>query len=193
MRHSKRIAFALIALALPCLVFASDKSDATDLMNRAEKSSKVLEVSVRNFGDKNDLAAFDSGLATIRQGKVKLAQSKFLDAKALFEQYQKTEFDIYGSLAAKYIQRTQDMIDKIAEELADFVSNPDVLKGFTDAAENLNTAKTNIVSKQYLSVIGSCRAAKKLVLALYPLVKKEMPAEYARDAADDGAQIYQGS
>lgn len=191
MKHSKRIAIALIALTVPFMALASDKSDATDLMNRADKSSKVLEVPVKNYGDKNDLAAFDSGLATIRQGKVKLAQSKFLEAKALFEQYQKAEFDLYGSLAAKYIQRTQDMIDKIAEELADYVSNPDVLKGFTDAAENLNTAKTNIVSKQYLSVIGSCRAARKLVLGLYPLVKKEMPAEYARDAADDNGQIYQ--
>jgi hypothetical protein len=191
MKHSKRIVVAIVVLLFPFMALASDKSDATDLMNKTEKSSKVLEVSVKNFGDKDDLAAFDKALATIRQGKVKLAQSKFLDAKALFEQYQKAEFDLYGSLAAKYIQRTQEMIDKIAEELGDYVNQPDVLKGFSDASENLNNAKTNIVTKQYLSVITSCRLAKKYVLGCYGIVKKEIPADYKRDVADNNGQIFQ--
>ncbi len=190
MNHSRAVVSALLVLVSPFILLASDKSDATDLMNKSEAGAKVVEVPVRNFGDKADIASFENGLAVIKQGKVKLAQSKFLEAKAKFEEYQKIEYELYGSLSPKYMQRTQELIDKIAEELADFVSDAAVLKGFTDAAENLATAKLRYSTKQYPAVIQSSRIARKTVINCYALVKKDVPAEYKKDLEDANGRIF---
>jgi hypothetical protein len=190
MKHYRIIVSAFLLFISPFMILASDKSDATDLMNKSEASAKVVEIPIRNFGDKADIASFENGLAVIKQGKVKLAQSKFLEAKARFEEYQKIEYELYGSLSPKYMQRAQELIDKIAEELADFVSDAAVLKGFTDAAENLETAKLRYTSKQYPAVIQSSRIAKKLVINCYALVKKDVPAEYTKDLEDVNGKIH---
>jgi hypothetical protein len=190
MTLSRIFVSAAVVLVVCLPVFGSDRSDAEDLMNKSDKSSKIAEIAVRNFGDKDEIAAFDNGLATIRLGKVKLAQSKFLEAKAKFEEYQKVEFELYGKLASKYLARTQELIDTIAEDLVDFVNRPEVLKNFTDASDNLGTAKVNNTTKAYISVIQSCRIAKKLVLGNYALAKKDLPAEYRKDLEDSGGKIY---
>ena len=190
MKHSRMIVSVFLVILSPFIIQASDKSDATDLMNKSEISAKVVEIPVRSFGDKADIASFENGLAVIKQGKVKLAQSKFLEAKAKFEEYQKLEYELYGSLSPKYMQRAQELIDKIAEELADYVSDAAVLKGFTDAAENLATAKLRYTSKQYPAVIQSSRIAKKLVINCYALVKKDVPAEYKKDLEDANGKIF---
>ncbi len=186
------ISVAIIFLFSPFVGFSSDRSDATDLMNKCDNSSKSLEIAIRNFGDKNDTASFENGLNTIKQGKVKLAQSKFLEAKAKFEEYQKAEYDLYGSLSPKYIQRTQEIIDKIAEDLVDFVNQPEVLKNFTDSAQNLDIAKLRYSSKAYPAVIQSCRIAKNLVINCYVIAKKDIPAEYKKDLEDSSNKIFQG-
>ncbi len=190
MIRRKKIVMAA-ALVLACsAAFGSDRSDAEDLMNKCDKSSRIAEIAIRNFGSKDEITAFEAALAAVKQGKVKLAQSKFLEAKGKFEEYVKVEFELYGKLASRYIDRTQAMIDATAETLVDFVNRPEVLKNFTDAAENLNTARVNVTTKAYTSVIQSCRAAKKLILANFALAKIELPKEYARDAEDNGGKIY---
>jgi hypothetical protein len=192
MMSSKKVVGAILILLAPCLVHASDRSDAVDLMNACERSSKTTEIAVRNFGDKNDDAAFDACMNTIKQGKVKLAQSKFLDAKAQFQAYQKAEFDLYGSLAQKYLQRTQEMIDKIAIEFADYVNQPDVLKNLNDASSTLDSAKANYGTRTYMIVIQLCRQAKNQLLNCYGLIKKDIPNEYKKDYEDYKLQIFQG-
>jgi hypothetical protein len=191
MKYPRIIISAAIIFFSPFVVIASDRSDATDLMNKCDISSKIVEIPIRNFGDKNDIASFENGLNIIKQGKVKLAQSKYLEAKAKFEEYQKAEYDLYGSLSPKYMQRAQELIDTIAEDLVDFVSIPEVLKNFNDAAVNLDTAKLRYSSKQYPAVIQSSRIAKNLVLNCYALSKKDIPAEYKKDLEDIGNKIFQ--
>jgi hypothetical protein len=192
MSNTQKIAGAAFFLLVPFLIHASDRSDAVDLMNACERSAKTTEIAVRNFGDKNDAAAFDACMGTIKQGKVKLAQSKFLDAKAKFQEYQKAEFDLYGSLAQKYMQRTQDMIDKIALEFADYVNQPEVLKNLNDASATLDSAKANYGTRTYMIVIQLCRQAKNQLLNCYGLIKKDIPNEYKKDYQDYKLQIFQG-
>lgn len=183
-------AAVLCLLAAPFAAFASDKSDAEDLMNRCEASSKSAAVPVRNFGDKELIASFEGGLAAIKQGKVKLLQSKYLDAKAKFEEYQKVENDLYAALAPKYLDRAQAIIDKGAEDLVDSAADPAVSKAFSDAARTLDEAKTYLAAKKYLGVIQSCRVAKKQVLAAYDSAKVAIPADYKRDQADSVGKIF---
>ncbi len=192
MTSSRTIIGAVVFLLAPLLIQASDRSDAVDLMNACERSSKTVEIAVKNFGDKNDAAAFESCLNTIKLGKVKLAQSKFLEAKAKFQEYQKAEFDLYGSLAQKYMQRAQEMIDKIALEFADYVNQPDVLKNLNDASSTLDSAKANYGTRTYMVVIQLCRQAKNQLLNCYGLIKKDVPNEYKRDYEDYKLQIFQG-
>ncbi len=192
MKYPKKIVSVVLFFFMPFMIHASDRSDAVDLMNACERSSKTTEIAVRNFGDKNDAAAFEGCLNTIKLGKVKLAQSKFLEAKAKFQEYQKAEFDLYGSLAQKYLQRTQEMIDKIALEFADYVNQPDVLKNLNESASTLDSAKANYGTRTYMVVIQLCRQAKNQLLNCYGLIKKDIPNEYKRDYEDYKLQIFQG-
>jgi hypothetical protein len=181
-----------VLLLTPILLHASDKSDAVDLLNECERTSKTVEIALRNFGDKNDASTFDNGLNAIKQGRVFLALSKFKEAKAKFQEYQKTEFDLYGSLAEKYLQRTQDMIDTLAVEFAEYVNQADVLKNLNDAVATLDSAKANYGTKTYMIVIQLCRQSKNQLLSCYPLVKKTVPDEYKKDLADYELKIYKG-
>jgi hypothetical protein len=174
------------------IIFSSDRTDAVDLMNKCENNVKILEIPVKNFGDKNDLASFDEGLGLIKQGKIKLAQSKFVDAKVKFEEYLKLEYNLYGSLSPKYIQRTQIMIDKISEDLVDFVNQADVLKNFSEASRILDSAKTYLAAKNYSVVFQSCRVAKNFLFNNYNLLKKPVPKEYQKDLDDKNNKIFQG-
>jgi hypothetical protein len=173
------------------LIFSSDRSDAVDLMNKCENNVKILEIPVKNFGDKNDLASYEDGLGLIKQGKVKLAQSKFVEAKAKFDEYLKLEYNLYGVLAPKYIQRTQQMIDKISEDLVDFVNQADVLKNFSESSRILDSAKTYLAAKNYPTVIQSCRVAKNFLFNNYVLLKKPVPKEYQKDLDDKNNKISQ--
>lgn len=180
----------VLFLAVQLAAFASDRTDAEALMNRCDASSKTAAVPVRNFGDKDLIASFENGLAMIKQGKVKLLQSKFLDAKTKFEEYQKLENDLYAALAPLYLDRTQAIIDKAAEDLVDFATKAEVSKAFTDSSRSLDEAKTYQATKKYLAVIQTCRVAKNQVLNAYPQAKIEVPAEYKKDMADSGGKIF---
>jgi hypothetical protein len=186
-----RVLLSTVLFLFPFSMFPSDRSDATDLMNQCDKTAKVLEVAIRNFGNKDEIASFENGLNVIKLGKVKLAQSKFLEAKAKFEEYQKIEYDLYGSMSPRYMQKSQEIIDKISEDLVDFVTQSDVLKNFTDSDQNLTKAKASYNSKNYNAVILSCRLSKYLVINCYVLAKKAIPKEYKKDLEDYYNRIYQ--
>jgi ElaB/YqjD/DUF883 family membrane-anchored ribosome-binding protein len=172
-------------------VFASDRSEALDLMNKCDKESKILEVPVKNFGDEKELAKFADGLSLVKQGKVKQAQSNYLDAKAKFQEYLKYQKEIYETLSAKYIERTKKLVDEIAEDLADFVGEDAVLKSFMTANQNLENAKASFVRKQYENVLAPCRIAKNAIIGVFTMVKKDIPEKYLKDVADFGNKIYE--
>lgn len=179
----------MIAIVACGVLHASDKSDAESLMKKCDQNVKVLEIPVRNFGDPDDLEKFDAAVKAIKLGKVKLAQSKFLDAKAKFAEYLATETEIYKSLSAKYIERTNTIIDTIAEDLADFMDD-DLLKRFSMASQYLETAKEESGKKRYVNSIQPCRLAKQQVIGIYPLVKKDIPPDYAIDRADNENKLF---
>jgi hypothetical protein len=170
-------------------LYSSDRTDAIELMNKCDTEVKALEIPLKNFGDKDDLAKFDAGLSIIKQGRVKLAQSKFIEAKAKFEEYLKFQYDIYGSIAVKYVERTQQVIDKIAEELAEYLNQEDVLKNFNTASQYLESAKLYLTKKQYQNVIPPCRIAKNNVISLYTFLKIKVPEEYQKDQVDINNKI----
>lgn len=189
----KKTALSLSAAILLLAAFAagaSDRSDAEALMNKCESSSKAAAVPVRNFGDKDQIASFEKALDLIKQGKVRLLQSKFLDAKAKFEEYLGAENDIYGSLAPSYLERARRIVDEVAEDLVDFATVPEVLKAFTDASRSLDEAKANLDTRRYLAAIQSCRVSKNHVLKAYALAKKDLPQKYGKDAADSAGKIF---
>jgi hypothetical protein len=190
MRNSKWVAIFIFLSLIPVLLWADDKSDAVNLMNDCERTSKTVEVALRNFGDAKDAAAFDNGLSVIKQGKVMLTLSKFKEARDKFLEYQKMELDLYKSLAIKYVQRTQDMIDTLSPQFADYVNQKDVLQNLNDAVTTLDSAKANFESKTYMNVIKLCRSAKNLLLSCYPLVKKTSPDDYKVDLEDYALRIF---
>ncbi len=183
-------AVVVLVSLFPFLLQADEKSDAVNLMNECERTAKTIEVALRNFGDKNDAAAYDGGLAVIKQGKVMLTLSKFKDARSKFLEYQKMEIDLYKSLAEKYITRTQEMIDTVSPQFADYVTQKDVLQNLNDAVITLDNAKANFESKTYMVVIKLCRTAKNQLLSCYTLIKKTVPDEYKRDLEDYALKIY---
>jgi hypothetical protein len=189
----KKMFLCLIAgfiLLAPAISFASDKSDATDLMTTCERNSKITELPVRNFGDPKDIARFEEGLGIVKQGKAKVAQSRFLEAKTKFEEYLKIEKELYQTLAARYIERTGTIIDKIGEDLADYVNQDAVLKYFSSASQYWENAKAEMAKKMYENVIGPCRVAKNYAIGVYTLLKMDIPPEYKKDIADCNKQLY---
>jgi hypothetical protein len=171
-------------------ISASDRTDALDLKDKSEKGSKQLEIVVKNFGDKADLNEFDKGLNLIKAGNVNILQSNFLEASAKFNEYLKLEYDTYKSLAAKYIQRVEDLIKETSNDLIDSISIDGVQKNFTTSSSHLNNAKSSFNTKHYQDVIMSSRIAKKYLFANYDLADKKLPDKYQKDFADCGNKIF---
>jgi len=190
MKKARVPALALCLLLAPFAAYASDKSDAEALMNTCEASSRSAAVPVRNFGGKDLIASLENGLALIKQGKVKLLQSKYLDAKAKFEEYQKLEGELYAALAPKYLERAQAIIDKAAEDLVDFAAKPEVSKALSESDRSVGEAKIYQDAKKYLAVVQACRVAKNQALSAYAAAKVEMPADCKRDQADASGKIF---
>jgi hypothetical protein len=187
----KKIFFlSMMLLCSMFFLFPSDRSDATDLMNKCDANSKLLELPIRNFGDDKEIAGFENSLNIIKSGKVKLAQSLFVEAKQKFEEYLKSESSLYESLSPKYLKRSQEIIDKISEDLVDYVNQANVLKNFTESSQNLDQAKMYFNNKNYQSVLLSCKISKYLVINCYVLAKKPIPKEYQKDLEDYYNRIY---
>ena len=174
------------------LAAASDRTDALDLMKKCENESLIIEVNIRNFGDDKDSAKFDEGKNLIKMGKVKVAQSNYLDAKTKFNEYFELQYNLYKSLAEKYIKRTEILIDEISMDLADFVSRDDVLKIFEESNNYLKSAKTYMVKKDYEKVLGNCKYSKYKLISIYELVGKKVDKKYLVDLSDYEKKIYDG-
>jgi hypothetical protein len=182
----------LVICLLPAVgLFASEKSEAQALMKQCDDGVKLIEVPLKNFGDSNDLAKFEEGLNIIKLGKAKLAQAKYTDAQDKFKQYLDIQTDLYKSLADKYIKRTQDLIDEISVELADFVSDSYVLEAFTKANHYLDSARTQVKQKKYAEAVGNCRRAKKFLFDIYEKMKSELPDKYKKDSVDIKNEIFE--
>ena len=160
--------------------FASDLSDATHLRERCEKEIKALEVPAKNFGDPADLASFAEAEKQIKLGKVKFIQTKYL----------KIQSALYRSLAKKYVERTDTLVDAVGVDLVDHVDDKKVEKYMQMASQNLKDARTALDSPHPKGAIDLCRTAKNYALSAYKLVGKTAPAQYEKDIADNGNALY---
>jgi len=183
----------LVITGLFCSVqlFASEKSEAQALMKQCDDGVKLINVPLANFGDENDNAKFNEGLTIIKLGKAKIAQAKYPEAKAKFEQYLNMQKEIYKSLAEKYIKRTQDLIDEISVELVDFVSDSYVLEAFTKANHYLDSARTLVKQKKFSEAVSNCKRAKKFLFDIYEKMKSELPDKYKKDSVDIKNEIFE--
>jgi len=179
----------VIILTFP-FIYSSDRTDALDLLAKCEQNVKQLEIAVKNFGEKPDLDDFDKCIASINQGRVKIAQTKYIDAKTNFDSYLTLEYNIYKSLAGRYIKRIEQLVDETSNELAASISNEKVLKNFELANSYLENAKLELTSKHYFEVVKISRLAKRALLSNYDIVGKKIPDNYAKDFADNGNTIY---
>lgn len=192
-KHSVYIILLLVTACLFCAtyLFASEKSEAQALMKQCDDGVKLIKVPLANFGDENDNGKFNEGLNIIKLGKAKLAQAKYADAKVKFNQYLTIQNDLYKSLAEKYIKRTQDLIDEISVELADFVSDSYVLEAFTKANHYLDSARTQLKQKKFSEAVGNCKRAKKFLFDIYEKMKSELPDKYKKDSVDIKNEIFE--
>lgn len=181
---NKSLFLSILLLFIFFTLNASDRTDALDLLALCEKDVKLLEVSVKNFGEKSDLADFEKAVSLINLGKIRIAQTKYLDAKASLEEYQRLQYNIYKNLATIYIKRTEELQDEIAVDLATSISNEKILKNFEIASNYLNSAKQKMVTKHYYDVVVSCRMAKKTLFSNYDLAGKKLPEKYKKDFDD---------
>jgi hypothetical protein len=182
---------AVLAYSIP--VSASDRSDATALRERCEAESKVLEITVKNFGSEKDVKDFQEGISLIKTGKVKIAQSKFLEAIAKYNEYLKLHHNIYKSLSASYITRTEQLYNDVAAELVDFIDNEKVGQYLKLANQNLADAKSRDLSENFKLAIDLCRNAKKYSLDCYKAANKVVPEKYKKDLKDINKEIYKGA
>ena len=170
--------------------FASDLSDATHLRERCEKEIKALEVPAKNFGDAADLASFAEAEKQIKLGKVKFIQTKYREAIAIYNEYLKIQSALYRSLAKKYVERTDTLVDAVGVDLVDHVDDKKVEKYMQMASQNLKDARTALDSPHPKGAIDLCRTAKNYALSAYKLVGKTAPAQYEKDIADNGDALY---
>ncbi|RPI91785.1 MAG: hypothetical protein EHM32_10150 [Spirochaetales bacterium] len=190
-RRAGFMILAVLAMLAPAMtVYASDLSDATHLRERCEKEIKALEVPVRNFGDASDLASFAEAEKQIKLGKVKFIQTKYQEAIVIYNEYLKIQAALYRSLAKKYVERTDKLVDGVGVDLVDHVDDQKVEKYMQMASQNLKDAKTALDSPHPKGAIDLCRTAKNYALSAYKLVGKAAPAEYDRDAVDNGNSVY---
>jgi len=185
----KTIMIVCIALISVIPVLASDSSDAENLRKKCEKEIKSLEICATNFGDVKDKSNFDNAVQIIKKGKIEISQSKYLDAIATYKDYQKLQNEIYTSLAAKYLERTKTINDTIAAEMSDSIDNPKVSDYLKMAYRNHEDAKVAMTRSYPVQVIDACRRSKKYSIGVYGLLKKDVPATYTVDVADNDLKI----
>jgi hypothetical protein len=181
---------ALVMVGRPMMLNASDLSDATHLRERCEKEIRALEVPAKNFGDAADLASFAEAEKQIKLGKVKFIQTKYREAIAIYNEYLKIQSALYRSLAKKYVERTDTLVDAVGVDLVDHVDDKKVEKYMQMASQNLKDAKTALDSPHPKGAIDLCRTAKNYALSAYKLVGKTAPAQYDKDVADNGNTLY---
>lgn len=180
----------LLPLFFSTIALASDMSDAEQLRERCEREIKSLNVVVTNFGDTTDKANLDKAIKETKLGKVRIAQTKYAIAKNHYNNYLQLQYDLYKSLSAKYIKRTEILIDDIAIDMVDDIDNKKIEKYLKMASQNLKDAKSNYTGKHYKVAIDHCRMSKKYLLATYKVVNKSLPDKYKKDASDNDLKIH---
>jgi len=166
-------------------LLSSDMSDAAALRERCEKEFKHLEVCVTNFGDAADKSNLLESSKKLKLGKLKITQSRYIDAIDIYKGYLKLQSEMYAGLAKKYIERTQKLNDEIAEESVDSIDKAKVDEYFKMAYRNLEDAKKGTASSNPVLAIEACRRAKKYSLGVYGLLNKPVPEKYKIDAMDN--------
>ncbi len=179
-----------VILSMACILvssfplLASDMSDAEALRERCEKEIKRVEICVVNFGDATEKSGLQEGQKKLKLGKLKITQSRYVDAIDIYKSYLRLQAEIYAGLAKKYIDRTQKLNDEIAEEFVDSMDKAKVDEYFKMAYRNLEDAKKGNASSSPVLAIEACRRAKKYSLGVYGLLSKPIPEKYKIDAAD---------
>ena len=168
---------------------ASDMSDAEALRERCEREFKHLEVCVANFGDAADKTNLQESIKKLKIGKLKITQSRYVDAIESYRGYLRLQGEIYAGLSKKYIERTRKLNDEIAEEFVDSINDPKVDEYFKMAYRNLEDARKGMSSSNPVLAIEACRRAKKYSTGIYGLLKKPVPEKYKTDVADIEGKI----
>lgn len=194
--YRKKCIPLLLSFSIPMIMLtftpllSSDLSDATALREKCERELKIIEVSVKNFGDAADLQEFKNGEKLVKLGRLKFAQTKYPDAIDKYNSYLKLQHNLYASLAKKYTDRTAKLIDEIAEDLVNYIDNRKVEEYIRLANQNLKDARSTMANRHYKSTIDHCRLAKNYAFGTYKLVGKKIPQQYERDVADNDKKIY---
>lgn len=76
-------------------VRASDLSDATDMREKCEAQFRIIEVPVKNFGNNYVRGYYKTAVDLLRDAKIKIAQSKYQDAIAIYNKIFPLYKDMY--------------------------------------------------------------------------------------------------
>ncbi len=168
---------------------ASDSSDAADIRKKCETEFKAMEIPVKNFGNPYVKQYYTAAAELLKDGKVKLAQSKFQEAIAVYNKVLSLYKDIYKELTADYIKRTEMIYNDTAAELADFIDDTKVAQYFKLANQNVVDAKKALTAGNYNLVIETCRISKKYSFSSYTAAGKQIPDKYKKDIKDNNKEI----
>lgn len=180
----------LLAIVTPLIFIlslnlaASDTTDAESLRSRCERESKILEVSIINFGEAADMARLKESQSKLKIAKLKIAQSKFKEAIDIYNDYLRSQSSLYSSVAKNYITSTQKLADEVSLEMVDSIDNPKVDNYLKLAYRNLEEAKTAMQRNYPNQVVDACRRSKEYALGTYSIMSKAVPAKYNIDLAD---------
>jgi len=183
--------FIAVSLIFSGPLSASDQSDAQQLRERCEAEYKALDVAVKNFGSDKVRSNYQSAADLLKSAKVKFAQSKYQEAITLYNQYLKAQQEIYKSLAADYITRTETIYNDTAAELVDFLDNDKVSQYFKLANQNIADAKKAMLIENYKLAIETSRLSKKYSIDSYKAAGKPVPEKYRKDVKDINKEIDQ--
>ncbi len=173
------------------VLLASDLSDASQLREKCETEFKVMEVPVKNFGNNYVKKNYQTGMELIRDAKIKIAQSKYQDAIAIYNKFLKLHYEIYKELSADYIHRTEMIYNDTAVDLVDFIDNAKVSQYFRLANQNIVDAKKAATAENFKLVIETCRISKKYSIDSYREAGKPVPDQYKKDIKDNGKELFQ--
>jgi len=170
-------------------LIASDLSDATEMRAKCEAEFKAIEVPAKNFGNYYVKQNYKTAVDLLKEGKIKLAQSKYQEAIAIYKKYLQLQDDMYKELSKDYISRAETIYNDTAVELVDFIDNEKVSKYFQMANQNVVDAKKASTAANYKLVIETCRTSKKYSFESYKAAGKAIPDKYKKDIKDNNKEL----
>lgn len=168
---------------------ATEQTDAAQLREKCETEFKLMEVPVKNFGNYYVKQHYKTGIDLLKDGKVKLAQSKYQEAIAIYNKFLQLHADTYKELAADYITRTEMIYNDTAAELVDFIDNAKVAQNFQSAHQNIVDAKKAAAAGNHKLAIDTCRVSKKFSFDSYTAAGKTVPDKYKKDVKDNNKEL----